>query len=117
EKMGVQKPIESKHDLAERASWDPHSHSPSLLAPLFPEVCHHMPNFEAAYAAIGRKKQDLQDRLPHLRSLMEAQECPQFTELGSGYDNWHIEHAGKRFLPLLAYKRPSEYKIRPDVRG
>ncbi|MBS0634762.1 MAG: hypothetical protein JSR37_04795 [Verrucomicrobia bacterium] len=118
EKLGVQKPIEPNYQLADRALWDPHSHSPSLFAPLFPEVCHHMPNFEAAYAALKPKAQDLLDRrISHLQTIMQARECPQFTELGSGYDKWHLEHAGKKFLPLFAYKRSSESQLRDDVRG
>ena len=118
EKLGIQKPIEPNYHLAEQALWDPHSHSPSLFAPLFPEVCYHMPNFEAAYVELKPKTLKLEERrLPHLHAVMEARDCPHYTELGSGYDKWHMEHAGKRFLPLFAYKRSIESQIRPDVQG
>lgn len=49
DKLSLHKPIHARHDLAQRAKWDPHYHGSSLFADYFPKAKLYLPNYEEAY--------------------------------------------------------------------
>jgi hypothetical protein len=116
EKLGQQKPIEPAYDLATQAQWDPHSHARSLFTAVFPDARHHLPDFEAAYLYLKPLVETLETKREELlQQIMEERSCPHVTEVGCGYDNWHITHQRKHIIPLLAYTRAKGRNFRDDV--
>lgn len=117
DKLGIHKPITPECELARRAKWDPHFHGSSLFADHFPKARLYLPNYEEAYAYIKLEHRKLEDRTHLIRKAMEEESFATITEAGSGYDKWHIAHAGKKIVPIFAHKREDGAVGRHDVLG
>jgi hypothetical protein len=105
DKLGLHTPIQARHDLAERAKWDPHYHGSSLFADYFPKARLYLPNFHEGYMYIKHEKEKLDDRMPYIEQAMEELSFSAITEAATGNASWHFTHVDKQIVPILAHAR------------
>ena len=107
DKLGLHKPIHARHDLAQRAKWDPHFHGSSLFADYFPKARLYLPNYEEAYGYMKQEHRQLKDRTLYIKEAMEGESFATVTEAGSGYDNKNAENG----VQVMGSHRASRLKV------
>jgi hypothetical protein len=105
DKLKIRKLNPARMDLAQRAIWDPHYHFSSLFADYFPKSKLYLPNFQESYNYLVNNYLKTSNFFTLIQESMEKATFSTLTEAGLYYDNWHISHAGKKLIPILAKHR------------
>lgn len=118
DKLNMHQPITPEWELAKKAKWDPHHHASSIYAALFPGAYHLLPNFDLAYVYLSNeRKKNPKDYALFVLEAMAEESFAEVTETGCNSDKWHLEHKGKKFVPLFCHKREQGSVLRADVSG